>query len=225
MKINFSLNKGSKADKSQTKVVLVVGICTVVTIFSTVSAKSLLDQASYHRKELNAKNQVIKQLEDNIKTASTLQLQYQTFNTINPNLIGGKNTNDPNAAPPDGDNARLVLDALPSKYDFPALISSVAKVFSGLSNPAIAGSDISATQSSEPVAKPAPVEILLSVNGLTNYAGAQVLLKDLERSIRPFDVTTLEFSGTHSNITISIGMKTYFQPAKLLGSGEVKEVK
>jgi len=60
---------------------------------------------------------------------------------------------------------------------------------------------------------------------LTSYGGAQNLIADLERSIRPFNITTLDFGGTNSTISISAGLSTYFQPAKMLGSGTTKEVK
>jgi len=47
----------------------------------------------------------------------------------------------------------------------------------------------------------------------------------LEGSIRPFNVTTLEFGGSSASISLSAGLSTYFQPAKALGSGSTKEVK
>lgn len=217
----------NKLDKSKSRLLLFVGVATVVTIFSLVSAYALLDQANYHRKELNAKRAVIKQLEANIATSETLRTQYEIFNGVNPNFIGGKNSSDPNAAPPDGDNARLVLNALPSTYDFPALISSVSHILSGagLANPGIAGSDQGATTPDAPIANPTPLEIPLSINGVTSYNGAQSLLKDLERSIRPFDVTSLQLGGSADSVSLSIGMTTYFQPAKDLGSSSSKEVK
>lgn len=219
--------KRSQMDKTQKRLIILVSLSVVVTIFCLVSAKALLDYASYHRRELSAKRAVIKQLEINITTASTLESQYQSFNDINPNFIGGKNTTDPNTSPPDGDNARLVLDALPSKYDFPALISSVSKILTNnsVASPGIAGSDLSATLLSTPSVSPSPLEIPLSINGLASYAGAQNLIRDLERSIRPFNITTLDFGGTNSNISISVGLTTYFQPAKVLGTGSTKEVK
>ena len=227
MNLKMPKFKGSQIDKSQKRLIILVSVSTVVTIFCLVSTKALLDYAGYHRHELAAKRAVIKQLEANIATANTLESQYQSFNSVNPNFIGGKNTADPNTSPPDGDNARLVLDGLPSKYDFPALISSVSKILTnaGIASPGIAGSDLSATTGSAPSASPSPVEIPLSINGLASYGGAQNLILDLERSIRPFYITTLDFGGTNSTISISVGLSTYFQPAKALGSGTMKEVK
>jgi len=227
MNLKMPKFKGPQIDRAQERLIILVSLSVVVTIFCLVSAKALLDYASYHRHELAAKQLVIKQLEASITTANSLESQYTSFNSVNPNFIGGKNTTDPNASPPDGDNARLVLDALPSKYDFPALISSVSKILTNnsITSPGIAGSDLSATTVSTPSVTPTAVEIPLSINGLVSYAGAQNLIRDLERSIRPFNVTNLDFGGTNSTISISAGLTTYFQPAKVLGAGSTKEVK
>ena len=227
MNLTMPKFKGSQMDKGQKRLIILVSLSTIVTIFCLVSTETLIDYASYHRRELSAKRAVVKQLEANIATATTLESQYQSFNDINPNFIGGKNTSDPNTLPPDGDNARLVLNALPSKYDFPALISSVSKILTNdaVTNPGIAGTDLSATTASTPSVSPSPVEIPLSINGVASYTGAQNLIRDLERSIRPFNITTLDFGGSNSTISISIGLTTYFQPAKVLGIGSTKEVK
>ena len=108
MNLKLPQFKGSQMDNSQKRLIILISLSVVVTIFCLVSSKALLDYASYHRHELAAKREVIKQLEANIATANSLAGQYQSFNSVNPNFIGGKNTTDPNTSPPDGDNARLV---------------------------------------------------------------------------------------------------------------------
>lgn len=225
MKRKLSL-KQLNLDRGQTRLLVIITIATAVTIFCLLSAKALWNQAAYHRQVLGTKREAVKQLKANLDTVETLKTQYDSFNTANPNAIGGKNVSDANAGPPDGDNGRIVLDALPSKYDFPALISSVTKImsYSRITNPGIAGSDQSATINSQPTANPQPVEIPLSLSGLTTYAGAQNLVRDLERSIRPFDITKLQLSGSSASLSISAQVTTYFQPAKILNSG-TKEIK
>ena len=225
IKLNNSF-KSLPIDQSDKRTLTIVAIASAVTIFSLFSAKALLSQASYHRRELGAKRLALQQLQANVKIADSLQTQYQTFNTTNPNIIGGKNLTDPNATPPDGDNARVVLDALPSKYDFPALISSLAKILSnnGIGSPGIAGSDMAATIDNSSQVNPSPQPISLSLSGVSSYANAQSLIKDLERSIRPFDITSLQLGGNASSVSISAGLNTYFQPAKVLKT-DAKEVK
>jgi hypothetical protein len=63
----------------------------------------------------------------------------------------------------------------------------------------------------------------LSISGTTTYSGAERLIKDLERSIRPFDATKLSISGSGA-ITVNIDVNTYYQPAKSLMISD-KEVK
>ncbi|HCM51997.1 TPA: hypothetical protein DIS56_02585 [Candidatus Saccharibacteria bacterium] len=225
MKAKFDFKK-LNLDRGQTRMLVMITAAVAVSVFCLLSAKALWSQAAYHRQVLSAKKEAVKQLKSNLDTIETLKTQYDSFNSANPNAIGGKNVADANAAPPDGENGRIVLNALPAKYDFPALISSVTKIMTinRIGNPGIAGSDQSATISSQPTANPQAVEIPLSLSGLTTYSGAQNLVRDLERSIRPFDITKLQLSGSSASLSVSASVTTYFQPAKILSSG-TKEVK
>lgn len=217
MKTKFNL----KLEKDKSRTLVYVAIATALSVFCLVSVKTLWSQASYHRQVLGAKRDAIKQLKSNIDNVATLKTQYDTFNSANPNFLGGKNVSDQNALPPDGNNTRLVLNALPTTYDFPALISSASKVVSTdhLANPSIAGSDTSASTASSPSANPQPVPIPLSISGLTSYGNVRNFIHDLERSTRPFDITKLQFSGSSNSMSLSSTMTTYFQPAKILNTG------
>lgn len=217
--MRFGLSgKRLQIDKAQSTVLITVCVCTAVTIFSLISTKALLSQAAYHRKEINAKKAALKQINSNLAAASNLVSQYQTFNSSNPNAIGGKNSSDPSARPPDGTNSRVVLDALPSKYDFPALVSSMSSLLNSnaVASPSVSGTDQSSTVSAAPSTAPQPVPIPISLSGTSSYAGLQHLLKDIERSIRPIDITNLQMSGNASNISFSLQTNTYFQPPKTL---------
>ncbi|MBI2589283.1 hypothetical protein HYW35_03750 [Candidatus Saccharibacteria bacterium] len=212
--------KRLQIDKTQSRMLIVIALSTVVIVFCLVSAKALLARATYQNRVINARHAAIKQIEQNIKNANTLVTQYNdVFVGTNPtNIIGGKNDPSPNALPPDGDNGRIVLDALPISYDFPALLTSVSKILANnsIGGPAIGGSDQSSAVNSDPSAHPSPAKIDLSISGGGSYQGAQTLIKDFERSIRPFDITKLSLSGSESSLAITIGLNTYFQPAKSL---------
>lgn len=218
--------KRLQIDKAQSTILLTVCICSAITIFSLISTKALLSQASYHHRELAAKKAALKQINNNISAANNLGVQYQVFNSSNPNVLGGKNSADPNSQPPNGTNSRIILDALPSKYDFPALVSSVSGILTndGIANPSISGTDQSSTINGSATTKPQTSNIPLSVTGSATYTGLQNLIKDFERSIRPIDVTTLSMNGSASNMNFSLNMTTYYQPSKTLvvGSKEVK---
>jgi hypothetical protein len=72
--------------------------------------------------------------------------------------------------------------------------------------------------------KPQPSNIDLTINGNGRYSDSQQLVKDLERSIRPFDITKLTLTGNQSNLTINLNVTTYYQPAKTVNitSKEIK---
>lgn len=225
MKLSIS-TKNIKYDKKGSNIYILMTISVLVTIFCLVSTKALLDQASYQRRVINARNATVKQLKNNLRDASALAESYAVFNSGTTNVIGGKNITDLNAKPPDGDNGRIVLNALPSNYDFPALISSMAKILAdnGIGSPSIGGNDQSAEIGINPQAPNTPIATPLSLGGKANYAAVQQLIKDLERSTRPFDIKSLQLSGANSDMTISMELNTYFQPAKQVSLTD-KEVK
>jgi hypothetical protein len=227
MKPQDAIKKGLKNTETESRLLIIVAVATIISVFCLVSAKTLLGQAMYHKRVLDARHEAVKKLNSNVEAANTLVQQYQTFQTGSPtNIIGGKNSTDANLQPPDGDNARIVLDALPSNYDFPALISSMAKILSnnGVTAPSVDGSDDSNTVDTKPKANPEVATITLEIKGTTNYKAARSLIKDLERSIRPFDVTKVDIQGSNSSMTLALTVNTYFQPALSLDL-TTKEVK
>lgn len=209
--------KHLQINKAGSAIVTSISIATVVTIFSIVSVKTLLSQASYQRNVVNAKHAAINQLRSNIDAVNTLVAQFKIFDSANPNVIGGVGTSSSTGAK-DGDNARIALDALPSQYDFPALISSIEKVVSsdGLASPTITGTDQSAQNNNSPAIDPVPVPIAVTVGGSGSYTAVKNLIKDFEHSIRPFDPTTLQLSGNGSSLQLTLNMNTYYQQAKSL---------
>ena len=225
MKLPIS-TKGIKFDKSNSNLYLILIVSVVVTIFSLTSTKALLDQASYQRRVINARQATVKQLRANLQDAKSLAEQYTIFNGGTTNVIGGKNSNDPNVLPPDGDNARIILNALPSNYDFPALISSMAKILADdqIGSPSVGGNDQSAQIDSGSQTDTSPTAIPLTIGGTSDYSSIQKLVRDLERSTRPFDITSLQLRGSNDNMTLSLEMNTYFQLAQKLNLSD-QEVK
>jgi hypothetical protein len=226
MKIKIS-SKHIEIDKNQSTIILVIAIATIVTVFCLMSSRALLSKAAYQRKVINERQKSLTQLEKNVKDAQVFLGQYNNvFNGDSPkNIINGRNIKDPSAKPPDGSNPRIVLNALPTTYDFPALVTSLAFILSSnnISAPSIVGLDSSVTIDSKPSANPQPGIIPVSISGTTTYAGAEKLIKDLERSIRPFDATKLSLSGSGATV-VNLDVNTYFQPAKILTVTQ-KEVK
>lgn len=221
------LDPDTNAQRTNSSILAIVAIATVIVVFCLVSARALLNQGAYQRRVVNEKNNTVEQLEKNIEAAKTLTAQYASFEAANPNIIGGPSQVPDNAEPPAGQNGRIVLDALPNAYDFPALISSLSKVLGihGFTDTSIGGTDQSADQKAEAEANPQPVTIeQIPITGSANYAQVQGLVKDLERSIRPFDITSLQLSISNNSVQLSLNLNTFYQPSKgvILEKKEVK---
>jgi hypothetical protein len=117
--------KRVQIDKANSTIVVAVGVAAFAVAFSLVSAKSLLARQSYQNKVITAREKARDQLQTNIDAVDDLKVKYTEFVNRQENIIKGMSTG---SGERDGDNARIILDALPSKYDFPALVSSLEKI-------------------------------------------------------------------------------------------------
>jgi hypothetical protein len=218
--------KHLQINKSGNQLAIIVSVAVVISVFCLISTKSLLSQSSYQRRVLAAKNQAANQLKANVTAANQLVTQYQVFENEDPNIIGGVGGTNPGNGPQDGDNARIVLDALPSQYDFPALISSIEKVLGGegVSDQGIGGTDQGTVPPPSDPSQITPQAMTFTLDVSGNVTNIQKLLTDIERSIRPIDVSNLQLSGAQDNMQMNISATTYYQPAKTLANSQ-KEVK
>lgn len=203
-------------DKANATLVLAVAITVFVIVFSLVASKALLGQRSYQSKVISKKETALKTLKDNIVATDQLNTAYQEFAGTTVNALGG---NPKGNADRDGDNSRIILDALPSKYDFPALTTSIEKLIkdNGFKVSSITGTDDEIAQATnQSSTSPQPVEIPVTVSVSASNNSAKRLMELFERSIRPFQVQKLTLIGEGSKLKFSLEFKTYFQPEKSL---------
>ncbi len=213
MSINIS-SKRIQIDKSIATMVSVIAISSFVTIFCLVASRAVLQLRSYQSHVIVEKEKAKKQLEDNIKNVAKLRNEYKAFVGSPENVIGGSTTGSGDR---DGDNAKIVLDALPSKYDFPALAVSLNRLFAGNKGGALSGSDDEIAQSAkESNATPKPIEISFSVSTSGSYLSSLRVIGTLERSIRPINIKSLTITAADDEIKLGISALTYYQPAKSL---------
>lgn len=204
-------------DKANANVVLAVGIAAFIVVFSLVASKALLDQRAYQAKVISKKKIALKQLKENKQEVSKLETAYKAFDESSPNALEG---NPDGSGDRDGKNSRLVLDALPSKYNFPGLTTNVEKLLkdNGFVIDAISGSDDEISQAANQTSvTPKPVDMPFSVTVKTAPNTAKSFLQLFDRSIRPMKFQKLEFKVDESNknlIKITVSAKTYFQPQK-----------
>ncbi len=208
--------KRSLIDKSNTRIVVVVSLAVFSVVFSLIAAKTLWSQAAYLNRVIKEKNVTKNRLIDNLKVVKKLKPSYDTFVSSTTNIIAG---NAFGIGPQDGDNAKIILDALPSKYDFPALATNLETLVQGQSVElsGITGTDDEVAQSSNvSSANPQPVEMPFQLTVSADYAKTQTLITAIERSIRPIKIQSIDITGNQAKLSTNITAITYYQPAKSL---------
>ncbi|MDR0955699.1 MAG: hypothetical protein LBM73_01075 [Candidatus Nomurabacteria bacterium] len=209
----------------------VAATAAIVTI-AAVLAVNFVQRISYNAKVISAKSQTDNTLKSNITNFATLKANINKLQT-DQNLLGLKADSDDTAL-------QVVLDALPTQDDRTALGSSLQnKVLNGSgakidqlsvtdSSSAAAtsttatssdGSDQSAANLT-PTAQ--PITFSFSITG--SYDTIANSLVDIENTIRPIVINSLDISGTQNQLEAKVSATTYYSPMAQysLGSKEVK---
>lgn len=215
--------KQLQIDKANTQMIITIAVASIVVVLGLVFSKALLSQRAYQSRVIKEKNKAVKQLQANINATENLVSAYKDFVSTPENVLGGNPKGDGDK---DGDNAKIVLDALPSKYDFPALATSLEKILTkqNYNIESIVGTDDEINQQNTTSPSPQPVEIPFQITVGGNYSSMKTLILTLQKSIRPFQIQTLEFSGKDNSISATINAKTFYQPTKDLNI-TTKEIK
>lgn len=193
------ISRRQQIARANSTVFIAVAVASVLVVFSVVSTRFLWNQKQYNDRVISAKTEARDQLNTNLSNLDNLTEEFPTLNN--------RATN----------NSDTILHALPPVYDYAGLASSVSYLAreSGVRFSGSIGEDQSASAvGSAPTSAPVEVPLTLAVEG--NYNNVRSFVRNLERSIRPFNVTSVEFSGTGSNLTATVTATTYYQPARSL---------
>lgn len=210
------LTKRALIGKANSRMVITISIAAFVVVFSAVAAKTLISRAIYQNRVIAVKRQARTTLDTDLAARDKLVGSYLAFVSTEKNAIGG----DPKGSGDrDGDNAKIVLDALPSGYDFPALATSLEKLVTsqGLTIQSISGTDDEVAQAKNATSEnpqPQAVAFQLVVSG--SYPAIQSFVNSLERSIRPIQIKKVEVQGSEGAMRLTLDAQTYFQPQKNL---------
>lgn len=200
-------------DKANTTVIVSAAVAAALVVFSLFASMALIKKIGYQNDVISLRKQANEQLITNLDSTKQLVNSYEAFESTPESVIGTADK-----------NSKIVLDALPSKYDLPALVASLDGIITGagLTVDSITGVDeeISAAQSS---VNPTPVPIPFEFSAKGGYDGVQKLIADLQRSIRPFKINNFDLTVDESGIiTVTVVGETAYQPAKELGIQELK---
>ena len=211
-----AFTKRALITKANSSMVIATTAAAFVLIFGLVAGKSLVSQMTYQNRVISAKKTALSQLNTDLSARDSLEQSYSGFVAQDPNVIGGSASG---TGEQDGDNGTLILDSLPSGYDFPALTTSLEKIITrqNLKIVSITGTDQEVTQggnATSPTPQAVPMPFQIEVNGA--YTDVQALTNVFQNSIRPFQIQTLELSGDEGSMNATISAQTYYQPGKTL---------
>ncbi len=215
--------KRIQIDKTNRFMVGSIAIASFITVFCLMASRALISQQSYQSRVIKQKGVAVKQLQSNITATKSLVTAYSNFVSQSDNVLGG---NPSGTGSNDGDNAKIILDALPSKYDFPALATSLQGLLSGQGAKinGITGTDDELKQLNSSSPNPQPVEIPFQVTVAGPPSTIQNVIAAMQRSIRPIQIQTITFTADQTNLQATISAKTFYQPEKSL-TITTKEIK
>jgi len=201
--------------KANAQMVVIVAVAAFVAVFCLMASKAVFSSNVYLARVTSEKQKAHTQLTQNINAYKALVTSYNQFVDQPTNIIGGSKTGTGDS---DGDNSKVILDALPYKYDFPALTSSIEKILTdrGFHPSSITGTDDQVNQqgnSSSPTPTAVPMPFTFSLDHV-NYTDVQQLLAKLQQSIRPIAIDNISLSGSNAQMTVTITAHTSYQPSK-----------
>jgi len=210
-----SFTKRSLITKANSAIVAATTVAAFVLVFTLVAGKALVSQLGYQNRVISAKKTALHQLDNDLSARDTLKTSYDKFVKQDPNLLAGNPTG---SGAQDGDNATLILDSLPSNYDFPALATSLEKLIGSqnLKILSISGTDEEATQGANQTStSPAAVKMPFQVQVNGTYGSVQSLVNVFLSSIRPFQIQSIQITGNESSMNATITAQTFYQPGKV----------
>jgi hypothetical protein len=183
---------------------VIVGVSIVLVVF-------LAQKIWFGEKVLAEKNHTVSVLKDDlsaIEGEDGLRNNIQQRNT-DENLIAVRlNENDP--------PLQSILDALPGDANSTALASSLQiKLLSGIPGVVIETINVDPTGDAESSTGTDQIGFTFSVSAdASNYPALKQVIERLEKSIRPFNVTSLGLEGQGSKVIMTVAGASYYSQAK-----------
>lgn len=216
------VRKRAQIDSANKQMFIWVAIAAVVVSASIVVAVNFVQQIVYQMKVNGKLGETAQILQDDIGKIDSLKTEVNKLNT-------NQNLNLPKLKADDSTPFQVVLDALPTSDDRVSLGASLqSKILaaSGVTVESIgvsgdqtaaapAATDATATDgtsASNTSTKPTAQPITFSVTISGGYDTVKQAILDIERTIRPMTITSLDLQGTDQNLQATIAITTYFVP-------------
>jgi hypothetical protein len=193
---------------------VVVGVCIVLVIF-------LAQRIWFGEKVIAEKNKTVATLNNNLAVVPKLKDNIRVLNTNE--ALESTRLSDTDPA------LKSVLDALPADANSTAMASSLqTKLLSGVpgvqieslkvdpvSGVEISSDNTTASDSSDPSSGTIGFSFSVSTQSGSQSSLRQVLL-NIEKSIRPFTITSLSIESQGSRVVMTASGKGYYEPAQVV---------
>lgn len=194
-----------------------VAIAAAALSFCIATGQYLFTKWQHNNKVISAKYDASATLTTNIENAKQLKEEVDSL-AANQELASVKTkAEDP--------NTKSVLDALPTALDPAALATSLQQAILSRSGVTIESIVVppelavatDAQQQVDPIeATPQEVKFSFVVSG--SYDKIRTLMADLQRTIRPIKITSLNMTGSDADLRVTCEAVTYYQPAKTVNN-------
>lgn len=197
-------SKRVKLEQANSQIFFAAAIASFVISMCLVLLNILWGEYRFNSRIIGERQDVLTQAEENIANIEELKVSFTNLENANDLIVGqGEEA-----------NSTIVLDALPPKYDFPAVASSMndAAKRSGVTLLTFSGED-QVEDAIDSEISPDPIEIpfRIVING--SAEATQDFLANLENSIRPMRITSMNTSGSDEDLETILDIITYYQPS------------
>ncbi len=216
-------SKRIQLDKANQLIFGSLAFTSFIFIFALFATKDLISQGAYQNRIISQQIIAKNNLDTDLTAISSLKSSYKAFVDQPQNLLGGNPAGSGNN---DGNNSKIILDALSTSFDPNAWnlnlsnLNTLLGQGSGfISLSATSSASTTAAGTSNPTATP----VQLSGTFSTSLGGMQGTFNSLNKSIIPIQVTGVIFNAATAgqSPTLAYTAQSYYQPAYQFNIGQV----
>ncbi len=188
------ITKRDLIKKTSTKIFIAVAVAAVVVSFSLVALNFLWSLSGHYQRVVSQKDEASRVLSQNIENIELLQ---NSFIVLEAGEV----------------DAGTVLDALPSRYDFPALATTIESLVArnDVVLESFSGDDIE-VDAIQFETEPMPIEIPFSLSVKGSYSSIREFISEIHLTIRPIRIINIELEGYYDAMEATMRAITYYQP-------------
>ena len=198
------LGKRRQIKKASKAMFVWVAFAAMLVSFAIVALQFFAQQWIFNNKVLAAKYKANDNLSKSLRATDDLKSNINAL-VADPDLALTRNSDTES-------NLQVILDALPTKADVAATATSIQQEIAQGSGVTLE----SVTPPTEPDSSDTSVtgaqQLQFSLVASGTYQQIQTFLKNLEKTIRPMNIVSLDVSGDDASLRATITLNTYYQP-------------